>query len=333
MAESTWPRVKQAFLNYLFGDEDNITLIASTPLVFMHIMCIGLFFVGFSWTALGICAFLYFLRVFALTGGYHRYFSHNSFKTSRVFQFLLAFTGGMSAQLGALWWAAHHRHHHIHSDTDQDIHSARVKGLFWSHIGWLLCRKYAKTELDRIRDFAKYPELRFLDRFHVIPPIFLAVSLYFLGDWLAVAHPGLGTNGWQLVFWGFFLSTVFVYHATFCINSLTHMIGSRRFNTTDASRNSLFLALVTMGEGWHNNHHRYPVCTRQGLYWWEIDATYYILKFLSWFRIVWDIREPPKKLYEEAASTVVVPVEEMFARRDAAAAAAAAAAANASPAK
>ena len=305
-APLTRPRtVRAALRGYLFGDEDNITLIDSTPLVFMHVMALGVFFTGFSWTALGLCALTYAVRVFALTGGYHRYFSHNSFKTSRTFAFVLAFLGGTSAQLGALWWAAHHRHHHLHSDTEKDIHSPHVQGLFWSHLGWLLCRKYARTELDRIRDFAKYPELRFLDRFHAIPPILLGVGLYFLGQWLATAHPGLGTNGWQLVFWGFFLSTVLVYHATFCINSLTHMVGRRRFNTNDHSRNSLTLALITFGEGWHNNHHRYPVATRQGMYWWEIDITYYILKALSWVGIVWDLRGHPAKLYEEASSTPV----------------------------
>ncbi len=292
--------------DHLIHDEDNVNLIDSTPLLFMHLSLIGLFFVGFSWFALGVCLFLYALRVFALTAGYHRYFSHNSYKTSRPFQFLLAFIGGMSAQLGALWWAAHHRHHHLHSDTEKDIHSAPRKGFFWSHIGWIMCRKYATTELDRIKDFARFRELRFLDRWHVVPPLLLGFGLYFLGGFLAHAAPHLHTSAWQLAMYGFFLSTVLVYHATFCINSLTHVIGTRRFNTTDHSRNNLFLALVTFGEGWHNNHHRYPVSTRQGFYWWEIDITYYILKFLSWFHIVWDLRPPPAKLYEEAAT---VPVE------------------------
>ena len=288
------------FINRLIHDEDNVNLFDSTPLLFMHAACLGLFFVGFSWTAFWTCLGLYALRVFALTGGYHRYFSHNSYKTSRVFQFILAFTGGMSAQLGALWWAAHHRHHHLYSDTEQDIHSPRQKGLFWSHIGWIMCRKYACTELERIPDFAKFPEIRFLDRFHIIPPVLLAVSLFGIGRVLETQAPQLGTSAWQLLVWGFFLSTVLVYHATFCINSLTHVIGTRRYNTKDDSRNNLFLALITFGEGWHNNHHRYPVATRQGFYWWEIDITYYILKILSWFHIVWDLRAPPAKLYEEA---------------------------------
>ena len=301
-------RIATALKNYLFGDEDNITLIESSPLVFMHLACIGLFWVGFSWTALAACAATYAIRVFALTAGYHRFFSHNSFKTSRFFQFVLAFLGGTSAQLGALWWAAHHRHHHLHSDTPEDIHSPHVRGLFWSHLGWIMCRKYAKTELDRIPDFARFPELRFLDRFHVIPPLVLGFALYGLGGLLAARAPHLGTSGWQMVMWGFFLSSVLVYHATFCINSLTHMIGTRRFNTNDKSRNSMTLALITFGEGWHNNHHRYPVCTRQGLYWWEVDITYYILKLLALLRIVWDLREPPARLYEEAATVPVQPL-------------------------
>lgn len=305
------------FIWRIVHDEENVNLIDSSPLLFMHVMALGVFFVGFSWTALWLCAGLYFLRVFALTGGYHRYFSHNSYKTSRLFQFILAFIGGMSAQLGPLWWAAHHRHHHQYSDKPEDIHSPAVKGLFWSHIGWLLCRKYAGTELQRVPDFAKFPELRFLDRWHSIPPLMLATGLFVLGNYLQAQAPHLGVTGWQLLFWGFFLSTVLVYHATFCINSLTHVIGRRRFNTTDHSRNSLILALITMGEGWHNNHHRYAVCTRQGLYWWEIDLTYYILKFLSWFHIVWDLRAPPKWLYEEAKTVPVQPVPEIARQRTA----------------
>lgn len=303
-------RILRVWRQYVFGDEDNITLIQSTPLLFMHLMALGVFFVSFSWAAVGLCAATYALRVFALTAGYHRYFSHNSFKTSRVFQFVLAFLGGTSAQLGALWWAAHHRYHHQVSDTEKDIHSPHVQGVFWAHLGWLLCRKHAKTELDRIRDFARFPELRLLDRYHSIPPILLAVGLYFLGDWLGARHPASGITAWSFVFWGFFLSSVLVYHATFCINSLTHMIGTRRFNTGDHSRNSLLLALVTFGEGWHNNHHRYPVATAQGMYWWEIDISYYILKVLSWVGLVWDLRSHPAKLFEEAATVPVQPLPE-----------------------
>ena len=308
--ENIFRRVK----NNILHDDENANLIDSTPLALMHVGLVSVFFVPFSWFAVGVAAFLYFLRVFALTGGYHRYFSHNSYKTGRVFQFVIAFVGGLSAQLGALWWAAHHRHHHQYADQPEDIHSPVKRGFFWAHIGWLLCHKYAKTELARIPDFAKYPELRWLDRFHAVPPVLLGFGLYYLGEFLAPRYPGLNTSGWQLVAWGFFVSTVLVYHATFCINSLTHMIGNRRFNTTDHSRNSLVLALVTMGEGWHNNHHRYPVSTRQGFYWWEIDMTFYILKVLEWLGVVWDLRPPPEKIYTEAQTVPVLPIDQAMAK-------------------
>ena len=286
-------------LRVALRDEENLSLIESTPLLFMHLSLIGLFFAGFSWVALGVCLLTYVVRVFALTGGYHRYFSHNSYKTSRAFQFLLAFLGTSSAQMGPLWWASHHRHHHQHADQEEDVHSPRQRGFFWSHIGWLLCSKYAKTELSRVQDFAKFPELRLIDRFHSIPVLLLAFSMYGLGAFLNARYPALGTSGFQMLMWGFFLSTVMVYHVTFCINSVTHMFGTRRYNTNDDSRNSLLLALLTFGEGWHNNHHRFPVSTRQGFYWWEIDITYYMLKTLSWFRIVWDLRPPSPRVYEE----------------------------------
>ena len=185
-------------------DEENINLFESTPLVLMHLGLVGIIWVGFSWAALMVCLITYAVRVFALTAGYHRYFSHTAFKTSRVFQFILAFVGCSSAQLGPLWWASHHRHHHWHSDTPEDVHSPRYKGFFWSHIGWLLCKKYATTELERVPDFAKYKELRWLDRFHVVAPLTLAFSLYGLGAFLQKVYPTLNTTGWQMVVWGFF---------------------------------------------------------------------------------------------------------------------------------
>ena len=200
-----------------------------------------------------------------------------------------------------IWWASHHRQHHATADTPDDPHSPRLRGFLYAHVGWLLCRKYATTNEDRVGDLLKYPELRFLDRFHIIPPLLLAFALFGLGAFLGRAHPGLGTSGWQMVVWGFFLSTVLVYHVTFCINSVTHMFGSRRFATRDDSRNSLLLALLTMGEGWHNNHHRYPISARQGFYWWEIDVTYYVLLLLQKLGVIWDLRAPPKSIYEEAA--------------------------------
>jgi stearoyl-CoA desaturase (delta-9 desaturase) len=238
--------------------------------------------------------------MFAITGVYHRYFSHRSYDTSRVFQFLLALLGTTAAQKGPIWWASHHRHHHRHSDTEEDIHSPIVHGIYFSHIGWVLSSQFLEPRLDLVKDLTKYKELTILEKYNVIPVVLLAVCTFFLGVYLQSAHPELGTNGWQMLVWGFFISTVLLYHGTFCINSFTHLIGKRRFPSTDHSRNHWFLALITLGEGWHNNHHYYPGSERQGFYWWEIDVSHYILKVLSWFGLVWNLRVPPQRVYEAA---------------------------------
>ncbi len=255
---------------------------------------------GVSWIAVLVCALLYFVRMFAITAGFHRYFSHHSFKTGRVFQFILGFLGTCSAQKGPIWWASHHRHHHQHSDQPEDIHSPIVSGIYYSHVGWVLSGEFIRTRTELVRDLMKFPEIRFLDNFYVLPPVLLGVFTFYLGVVLNYYFPGLNTSGMQMLTWGFFISTVFVYHGTFCINSFTHLFGSRRFKTTDDSRNNLLLALITLGEGWHNNHHRYPGSERQGFYWWEIDISHYVLKVLSWFGIVWDLRSPPARIYKEA---------------------------------
>ncbi len=255
------------------------------PFVLVHLACLGVFWTGVRWTDVALCLAFYYGRMFFVTAGYHRYFSHRSFKTSRAFQFVLAFCAMTSAQKGVLWWAAHHRAHHQYSDTDEDLHSPSRDGFWWSHAGWILSNVNDLTDVARIRDFAKFAELRWLDRWHLVPAITLAVSIFLMG-------------GWRALFWGFFVSTVILWHGTFCINSLAHVFGKVRYKTTDTSKNSMMLALLTMGEGWHNNHHRYMSSTRQGFFWWEIDGSYYILKVLSWLRLVWDLREPPRELLE-----------------------------------
>ena len=294
-------------IRHCAADEDNRLLLTSSPLVFMHLACIGVFFTGFSWVALIALAVTYFARVFALTAGFHRYFSHRAFKTSRTFQFLLAWVGTSSAQLGPMWWAANHRHHHQHSDKEEDIHSPVIRDAFWAHIGWVLCNAHSEIKYDRIKDLTKFPELKFIDRFHVLPVLSLILSLYAIGWALKSMNPALGTSGLQLVMWGFFLSTVFVYHVTFCVNSVTHIIGTKRFATNDESRNNWWVALLTFGEGWHNNHHRYPSSARQGMYWWEIDLSYYILRLFELCGLVWDLRKYPEKVYIEATENSVEP--------------------------
>ncbi|MEO9112723.1 MAG: acyl-CoA desaturase [Lacunisphaera sp.] len=266
----------------------------------LHLGCLGVIWTGGSWFAAGVAAALYFIRMFAVTGIYHRYFSHKSYSTSRFGQFLLALFGATCVQRGALWWAYHHRHHHQHSDEPEDVHSPHVHGFWWSHIGWITSRRNFPTDYSKIRDLAKFPELVFLNRFDVLIPVLFALGLFLSGGFLAHTAPGLHTSGAQLLVWGFFISTTALFHGTSCINSLAHLMGKRRFETEDDSRNSFILSLITLGEGWHNNHHRYMSATRQGFYWWEIDITYYLLKTLSWTGFIWDLKGVPPSIYREA---------------------------------
>ena len=237
--------------------------------------------------------------MFAITAFYHRYFSHKSFKTNRFWQFIFAVMGASAAQRGPLWWASHHRKHHKHSDDQHDLHSPVERGFWWSHVGWFTCDAAFRTDYRAVRDFGKYPELRFLNRFDMLVPFLLAVSVFFLGEWIASVWPSSGTSGAQMLVWGFFISTILLAHGTFTINSLCHTWGSKRFSTTDQSRNNFWLALLTLGEGWHNNHHRYAVSARQGFYWWEIDISYYVIKMLGSVGIVYDIKPVPSRIIEE----------------------------------
>jgi stearoyl-CoA desaturase (delta-9 desaturase) len=261
-------------------NQSKIDLAGSVPFIIMHLFGLAAFFFEFNMTMFWLCLGSYYIRMIGITAGYHRYFSHRSYKTSRVFQFLLAFLAQTSAQKGALWWAAHHRHHHKHSDTDKDIHSPVTKGFWYSQVGWIMNSSTEETNWKYIQDFAKFPELRWLNRFFLVPPTLYAVAL-----WLAW--------GWSGLFWGFFFSTMMLYHGTFLINSLTHVFGKVRYRSGDESKNSFILAILTCGEGWHNNHHYYQATANQGWFWWEIDLSFYTLKVLSWAGIVWDLRLPP----------------------------------------
>jgi stearoyl-CoA desaturase (delta-9 desaturase) len=241
---------------------------------------VGILWLGWSWTGFGLAVAVYVVRMFGITAGFHRLLSHRSFMTSRVFQFLLVLVGATSIQNGPLWWAAHHRRHHKHSDTPEDIHSAAQRGFFWSHMGWIFVRRFKTADLGLVKDLARLPELRWLDRHCLAPGLALAVGLYAVG--------GL----WALL-WGFFVSTTLLWHGIFAVNSLAHKIGRRRYPTTDHSRNSFLIAFFTLGEGWHNNHHHYQRSERQGFFWWEFDVTHCVLKALSWFGLVWALHEPP----------------------------------------
>ncbi|MET1254855.1 acyl-CoA desaturase [Aliikangiella maris] len=269
------------------------------PFILIHLFPLLIFVVGFSWTALWFAVAFYVLRMFAITGFYHRYFSHRNFKTSRTIQFIFAFIGATSAQRGPLWWASHHREHHRHSDTTADPHSPEHKGFWWSHMFWFLADENLPTQTQRIKDFTKYRELQWLDRFDMFAPLILIIGLFLTGEILAVYAPSLDTNGLQLVVWGFFVSTLCLYHATYTINSLAHRFGKRRFETPDNSRNNFWLALITLGEGWHNNHHYFSGTARQGFYWWEIDITYYLLKIMNKLGLVWELKPLPERIKQQ----------------------------------
>jgi len=261
---------------------ERINWLSSTPFLAFHVLAVVALFTGVDRRSLLACGVLYFTRMFFITAGYHRYFAHRSFKAGRTVRFLLALGGTTAVQKGPLWWAAHHRRHHLYADTDRDPHSPQ-RGFWWSHVGWILCDKYKSVDYSDIRDLARYPELRFIDRHYWIGPAAL-----FAGCLLA--------GGYRGVLVGFFLSTVLLWHATFAVNSVAHLFGRRRYETNDTSRNSLVVALVTNGEGWHNNHHHYPTSARQGFFWWEVDVSYYLLCGLAAAGLVHDLRTPPQRI-------------------------------------
>jgi stearoyl-CoA desaturase (Delta-9 desaturase) len=260
----------------------------SVPFFAMHAGVIaGLFIVPVSWKGLLLSVLVYYALMAAVTIGYHRYFSHRSFKTSRVFQFLLAIACTMSAQKGVLWWAANHRHHHKYSDQEDDIHSPSRRGFWWAHVGWILVHDYTGTRTELVRDWMKFPELRWLNRYHLLPVFALGGLMYVAG-------------GLPALYWGWVVATVMLWHGTFTVNSLAHVWGRRRYPTTDTSRNNFWLALLTLGEGWHNNHHFYQLSARQGFFWWEVDVSYYLLKLWQALGLVWDVRTPPRSVLQPA---------------------------------
>ncbi|MGQ0653189.1 MAG: acyl-CoA desaturase [Betaproteobacteria bacterium] len=278
--------------------KESITVIKIRLLV-VHVGAIAAFFMPFDWTLVWLLAASWLIRMFGVEAGYHRYFSHRAFKTSRAFQFVLGLLGASSGQRGPLWWAAHHRSHHRHSDQDGDLHSPR-DGFWHAHLGWLLDKKNVDTDLDAIPDFARYPELRWLNRFYLVPMLAFLAALAVAG---ANGWFGPDVGGWSAVLWGFFLPTAGVLHVTLAVNSIAHLRGrlggSRRYDTTDGSVNHAWLAIPTTGASWHNNHHRYGASARAGFRWWEVDLSYVGLKLLEACRVVWALRPVPPEVLAE----------------------------------
>ncbi|WP_439631337.1 acyl-CoA desaturase [Gemmata sp.] len=254
------------------------------PFVLLHVAAVvAPFFVPLTWTSAALCVGLYVARMFGITGVYHRYFAHRTYKTSRWFQFALAWLGCSAMQKGPLWWAGHHRHHHKHSDQDEDPHSPIKKSVWWAHVGWVISSTSRNAPKETMQDFSRFPELRALDSYLTwVPGLLLAATCYLI-------------DGMSGLVWGFLVSTILLYHGTFLVNSACHLFGTRRYQTTDHSRNCWWAAILTLGEGWHNNHHHYQSCARQGFKWWEVDVSYYVIRTLGAVGLVWDIREPTPK--------------------------------------
>ena len=261
-------------------------IIGQAPFWSIHVLAVVMVArLGVSWKGVGVALASYYFRMFWVTGGYHRYFAHRTYKTSRWFQLVIAFFAMTTFQKGVLWWGAHHRIHHKFSDQPGDLHSMKLDGFYRSHVGWILDPTNDDTDMARIADLSKYPELVWLNQYWYLPPVIWSVASYLIG----------GVFG---LVWGTGVATVLLWHGTFTINSLSHWMGRTRYKTTDDSKNSAILAIVTMGEGWHNNHHFYQRATNQGFFWWEIDLTYYVLRGLQAVGLIWDIHTPPKRVLE-----------------------------------
>ncbi len=256
----------------------------------VQVSALLVFAVPFRWAFIALWAASHFVRAIGLTLAFHRYYAHRAFKMNRVARFVWTFIGTAAMQKGPLWWAGHHVNHHKFADREGDPHSPMVSGVYYAHIGWFLNdAKYDRVEATNpvLRDFGPVPEVAWLDRYYFVAPVMLAVALFVLG-------------GLPWLVWGFCLPTMTLAHATFAINTVNHMFGSRRFETVDESRNNPVTAFFAVGEGWHNNHHRYQRAARNGFYWWEFDVTWYVIRAMNAVGLAWDVLPVPKRVYEEA---------------------------------
>jgi stearoyl-CoA desaturase (Delta-9 desaturase) len=257
--------------------------ISLSPLIVVHLALFTIPYIDFSWWYLLMFAVVTRVIGLGITVGFHRYFSHRSFKTRRWFQFLLAAAGCAALQKGPLWWAIHHRLHHRHSDTPDDPHSPVVDGFLYGHCGWLFSRDLMHPDEQVVHDLTKYRELVWLDRFWMVPGLLLAAICFAVG-------------GWGGLVYGFCLSVVVLFQVTFAVNSIGHLYGPQRFDTGEGSRNNLVLGYLAMGDGWHNNHHRAPTSARHGFAWYEFDFSYQTIRFLALLRLAWDVKQPPPGL-------------------------------------
>jgi len=263
-----------------------------------HLGCLGAFWTGVSPAALTVALILYLVRGFGVTAGYHRLLAHRSFRAGRPVQFLLALAGSLATQGGPLWWVAHHRSHHRYTETDRDIHSPRTQGFWRSHMGWMLSAESFRENGANARDLYRVPELKFLQQHYVWIVLGQGAAIYALGTGLAAL--GVETSGPQMLVWAWFIATVALWHATFMVNSVCHLWGSRPFDADDASTNNWLVAVLALGEGWHNNHHKFAYSARHGLEWWQFDLTWVLLRGMEKLGLVSELRRPRRRMLERA---------------------------------
>lgn len=252
-------------------------------MIAVHLALIAIPLLEFSYWYLLLFFLMTRIVGLGITVGFHRYFSHRAFKTSRVFQFLLGCAGCTALQKGPLWWAIHHRLHHRHSDQPEDPHSPVVDGFLHGHCGWLFTQDLMTPDQRIVHDFAKYPELVWLDRLWLIPGLAMAALCFAIG-------------GWSGVVIGYCMCVAFIFQVTFAVNSIGHLYGQQRFETGEGSRNNFVLGYLAMGDGWHNNHHRAPTSARHGFAWYELDMSYLTIQIMRRLGIVWDVKQPPANL-------------------------------------
>jgi stearoyl-CoA desaturase (delta-9 desaturase) len=266
--------------------------VVAAVMVTFHLGALGAFFTGVSAATLWVAGALYLIRGLGITAGFHRLLAHRSFKTSRSMQFLMALAGSLAVQGGPLWWVAHHRAHHRHTDEADDVHSPLTRGFWQAHLGWMMSREAFRENGANARDLHRFPELKWLQRHYVTLILAQAAGLYALGAALAAWVPAWGTSGPQMLVWGLFVGTVLTWHVTFAVNSVCHIWGRRPYATGDASTNHPLVGVLAYGEGWHNNHHQYPFSARHGLEWWQLDLTWLLLQGLEKLGLVSELKLP-----------------------------------------
>jgi stearoyl-CoA desaturase (delta-9 desaturase) len=259
---------------------------------------------GFSWVDLGLLLGLYLPTAVGITVGFHRLFTHQSFRTNRVVQLVLSVLGSMAVEGPLLQWVAVHRRHHAHSDRPGDPHSPHLhgggihgllRGLWHSHVGWLFAPD--APDLERyVRDLRRRPLLRVVS---ALFPVWVVLSLL-----IPAVLGGLLTASWMGalsgLIWGGLVRIFLVHHVTWSVNSVCHLWGTRPYRSDDRSRNNIVVALLALGEGWHHTHHVFPASARHGLRWWEIDISFCIIRTLELFGLARDVKVPSKRAQRQA---------------------------------